>query len=423
MELKPGYKQTEVGVIPEDWDCVSIQSAASNASNAIVGGPFGSDLTSSDYVYSGVPVVRGANMGSKMIGGSFVFVSTSKASALAANLARPQDLVFTQRGTLGQVSLVPDELFESYLISQSQMKVSLDGARYVSEYVYHYFSSAPGQKQILDSAIQTGVPHTNLGICRKYVFPAPCITEQEKICEVLNDIDSHLELIGRLLDKKKQIKQAAMQELLTGNRRLPGFEGKWKEASIGGMIDLLTGFPFPSSGYRSSGIRLLRGSNVKRGLINWNEDLAEHWPAISSDIARYELCEGDIVIAMDGALVGRSYARVQPSDLPALLLQRVARIRSSSLCNDFLFFQIGSSRFADHCDSVKTSTAIPHISPADIRNFRTFIPPTKKEQNAIAAILLDLDAELSGLEAHLDKARDLKQGMMQQLLTGKIRLT
>ena len=93
MELKPGYKQTEVGVIPEDWDCVSIQSAASNTSNAIVGGPFGSDLTSSDYVYSGVPVVRGANMGSKMIGGSFVFVSTSKVEGANVKYQKNDSLI------------------------------------------------------------------------------------------------------------------------------------------------------------------------------------------------------------------------------------------------------------------------------------------------------------------------------------------
>jgi type I restriction enzyme S subunit len=292
-----------------------------------------------------------------------------------------------------------------------------------SEYLYYCLSSDGVLAQHLRYAAGSSVLNLNKDIVSRVHVAIPGPQEQANISKALGEVDQLIEQLEGLIYKKKNIKQAAMQELLTGNRRLPGFEGKWKEASIGGMIDLLTGFPFPSSGYRSSGIRLLRGSNVKRGLINWNEDLAEHWPAISSDIARYELCEGDIVIAMDGALVGRSYARVQPSDLPALLLQRVARIRSSSLCNDFLFFQIGSSRFADHCDSVKTSTAIPHISPADIRNFRTFIPPTKKEQNAIAAILLDLDAELSGLEAHLDKARDLKQGMMQQLLTGKIRLT
>jgi type I restriction enzyme S subunit len=271
---------------------------------------------------------------------------------------------------------------------------------------------------------KSGVPGVNRNDLHKEpVWIPESVAEQTEIANALSDVELLLNELSLIIEKKRHIKQAAMQELLTGKRRLPGFEGEWVEVSIGGTVDLLTGFPFPSSGYSSSGVRLLRGSNVKRGLIDWNEDLAQHWPSITSDIAHYELRDGDIVIAMDGALVGRSYARVQASDLPALLLQRVARIRSSSLCNDFLFYQIGSSRFADHCDSVKTSTAIPHISPADIRNFRALIPPTKTEQIAIAAILIDLDAEISGLEARLGKARELKQGMMQQLLTGKIRLT
>jgi type I restriction enzyme S subunit len=337
---------------------------------------------------------------------------------------QPNDLLVTITGnSVGNVAISSVDLGIAY-ISQHVGLIRLVNPSLAPYACWYLSPGAPGNRQIMDAQTGQSKPGLNLQNLKDLVVAAPKDKrERDLIVTALDDIQAQADEMQMLLSKKRMLKQAAMQELLTGNRRLPGFEGKWKEASIGGMIDLLTGFPFPSSGYRSSGIRLLRGSNVKRGLINWNEDLAEHWPAISSDIARYELCEGDIVIAMDGALVGRSYARVQPSDLPALLLQRVARIRSSSLCNDFLFFQIGSSRFADHCDSVKTSTAIPHISPADIRNFRTFIPPTKKEQNAIAAILLDLDAELSGLEAHLDKARDLKQGMMQQLLTGKIRLT
>jgi len=108
MELKPGYKQTEVGVIPEEWESTCVTAVASSSRNAIVGGPFGSDLVSSDYVDDGVPVIRGQNMGGQWVSGSFVFVSRAKAASLEANLARPGDIVFTQRGTLGQVGLVPD---------------------------------------------------------------------------------------------------------------------------------------------------------------------------------------------------------------------------------------------------------------------------------------------------------------------------
>ncbi len=415
MELKPGYKQTEVGVIPEDWRICQLREVCS-----VLRG--GSPRPIEDYLTENADGINWIKIGD--VGAGAKYIDSTAERILPSGMSRsryvkPGDFLLSNSMSFGR----PYILRIDGCIHDGWLVIGNYQTTFSSEYLYYCLSSDGVLAQHLRYAAGSSVLNLNKDIVSRVHVAIPGPQEQANISKALGEVDQLIEQLEGLIYKKKNIKQAAMQELLTGNRRLPGFEGKWKEASIGGMIDLLTGFPFPSSGYRSSGIRLLRGSNVKRGLIDWNEDLAEHWPAISSDIARYELCEGDIVIAMDGALVGRSYARVQPSDLPALLLQRVARIRSSSLCNDFLFFQIGSSRFADHCDSVKTSTAIPHISPADIRNFRTFIPPTKKEQNAIAAILLDLDAELSGLEAHLDKARDLKQGMMQQLLTGKIRLT
>jgi type I restriction enzyme S subunit len=143
---------------------------------------------------------------------------------------------------------------------------------------------------------------------------------------------------------------------------------------------------------------------------------------MTPSIARYELREGDLVIAMDGSLVGRSYARLQHQDLPAVLLQRVARIRSAKLDIRFLTQFVGSSTFISYCDSVKTVTAIPHISPSDIRNFTIPIPSDIAEQVAIAEVLTHMDEELEALEQRRDKTRALKQAMMQELLTGRTRL-
>lgn len=128
------------------------------------------------------------------------------------------------------------------------------------------------------------------------------------------------------------------------------------------------------------------------------------------------------MIAMDGSLVGRSFARIERSDLPALLLQRVARIRSSQLDVGYLTEFVGSDRFVKYCDSVKTVTAIPHISSADIRGFEIPVPPTVEEQRAIAAALSDADALIGALGALIAKKRDIKQAAMQQLLAGRQRL-
>jgi type I restriction enzyme S subunit len=109
-----------------EWRQVSVEDIAAPMRNSLVGGPFGSNLVSRDYVESGVPVIRGQNMGGRWVSGEFVFVSEVKAKSLEANLARPKDIIFTQRGTIGQVSLVPPGCFDRYLISQSQMKLTVD---------------------------------------------------------------------------------------------------------------------------------------------------------------------------------------------------------------------------------------------------------------------------------------------------------
>lgn len=197
----------------------------------------------------------------------------------------------------------------------------------------------------------------------------------------------------------------------------------WNALPVGGEIDLLTGFPFPSSGYTASGVRLLRGSNVKRGVTDWSPDITQYWPTVTNDISSYQLREGDLVIAMDGSLVGRSSAQLERADLPALLLQRVARIRSTKKLEvSYLAAFVKSDRFVKHVDSVKTVTAIPHISPADIRSFTIPIPSSIHEQRAIATTLSDVDALLAKIDQLIAKKRNLKQAAMQQLLTGQTRL-
>lgn len=196
----------------------------------------------------------------------------------------------------------------------------------------------------------------------------------------------------------------------------------WSCSSLGDVADILTGFPFPSAGYSGTGVRLLRGSNVKRDQIEWREDLTMYWPEVTGDVRKYVLKVGDVVIAMDGSLVGRSFGALSEHDVPALLLQRVARVRSSEVDVGYLKHWICSERFTTHSDAVKTTTAIPHISPGDIRSFKVALPPTTTEQQQIGQALTDADALIVSLEQLLTKKRQIKQGAMQELLTGKRRL-
>ena len=235
MELKAGYKRTDVGVIPEDWECTNVSGIASPIRNAIVGGPFGSDLVSNDYVERGVPVIRGQNMGFKLVSGSFVFVTPAKASSLKSNLAHADDLIFTQRGTLGQVSLVPDRPFDHYLVSQSQMKLTVNREKANPAFFYYVFRSSEQQQFIRQSTIQTGVPHINLGILRTIPIQRPRLTEQEAIAGALGDADAFIESLEQLTLKKRHLKQGVTQQLLTGEKRLPGFQTEYgrKKTEIG----------------------------------------------------------------------------------------------------------------------------------------------------------------------------------------------
>jgi type I restriction enzyme S subunit len=157
-------------------DCI-VQEVASPVRNALVGGPFGSDLVSKDYVTTGIPVIRGTNMGhGRWVAGEYAFVKSAKADSLAANCAKPGDLVFTQRGTLGQVALVPPNGSGRYLISQSQMKLTVDETKADVLFLYYVFTSSEQQEYIRQNAIQTGVPTPTWASCetrRSCCHPSP----------------------------------------------------------------------------------------------------------------------------------------------------------------------------------------------------------------------------------------------------------
>lgn len=420
MEVKPGYKQTEVGVIPEDWGCAVIRDAAASKPNAIVGGPFGSDLVSADYVAQGIPVVRGQNMSGNTVSGEFVFVSEQKAKSLTANLACAKDLIFTQRGTLGQVAIVPDGEYQRYLVSQSQMKVSLNEARHNPQFVRHYFSSSEGQRQIAGSAIQTGVPHTNLGILRSYQFPAPPILEQHAIATALSDMDALLDGLDRLIAKKRVIKQATMQQLLTGQTRLPGFSSEWKVKRLGDLADIRSGGT-PSTGDAAAwdgtipwctptDITALEG---RKYLTTTNRAITEHGLSTSSA----ELIPARSIVLTSRATIGECAINAVPVTTNQGFKNLVPH---DSVDVEFLYYLLSTQ--TQGLIGLSAGSTFLEIGKTQLRQYEVKLPAEKDEQTAIATVLSDMDAEITALETRRAKTRALKQAMMQELLTGRTRL-
>ncbi len=393
---KQSNEQSSVGVFPENWRSVTVAEVAARKPNAIVGGPFGSDLVSNDYVPLGVPVIRGQNMTAHFVSGEFAFVSLEKAKRLAANTAVPGDIVFTQRGTLGQVALVPKGVFKFYVISQSQMKLSPDPQNFDPTYILQYFVSYVGQRMILESAIQTGVPHTNLGILRAYRLPAPPIEEQRAIAEALSDADAFVESLEQLLSKKCHLKQGAIQELLTGKKRLPGFSGAWEVRLLGQIAPLQRGFDLPNGMLQRGPFPVV----YSNGVLTYHSVFQVKGPGVvtgrSGTIGKVTFVEQDFW-PHNTTLWVTSFKGNDPKFV------------------FFLYTRVSLERFA-------TGSGVPTLNRNDVHQFKISVPATRVEQTAIAAILSDMDAEIAALEAKLAKARNLKQGMMQELLTGRIRL-
>ena len=427
------YKQTEVGVIPEDWVCPTVAQIASNRANAIVGGPFGSDLVSKDYVATGIPVVRGQNMARKYVSGDFVFVSESKAKYLRANMARADDIIFTQRGTLGQVSIVPSEPFEKYLVSQSQMKLTLNSDVASSLFVYQYFISTNGQRQILNSAIQTGVPHTNLGILRTYRIPLPPTkAEQGAIAEALSDADALIESLEQLLAKKRQLKQGAMQKLLAGKKRLPGFSGGWEVKALGELFTFSGGLSASRDQLSTEGHCYLHYGDIhlsSKSFIDVRaefQDIPKLNVPLNKVAAKSLLADGDVVFvdaSEDDEGASKHVVVVNPDNTPFIsgLHTIVAKGRTAELDFQFRRYCFQTRAVKSQFRFFAVGTKVSGISKTNIAKVSMPVPSVA-EQAAIASILSDMDAEFAGLERTLAKARQIKQGMMQELLTGRIRL-
>ena len=187
-----------------------------SGSQNVIGGPFGSKLTQKDYKEEGVPVIRGSNMVSagRWLGGDFAFVSEEKVETdLRSNLAQPGDIVVTQRGTLGQVAIVPERSgFDRYVISQSQMAVRVPSQNADRDFVFYFLQSPQFTAYIETSTIQTGVPHINLGILRNAPAIWPERKQQSKIASVLAILDDKIELNRRMNETLEEMARALFKD-------------------------------------------------------------------------------------------------------------------------------------------------------------------------------------------------------------------
>lgn len=336
-----------------EWRESTVGDIASPARNALVGGPFGSNLVSRDYVDAGVPVIRGQNMGSRWVSGEFAYVTDTKAASLNANLARPGDILFTQRGTLGQVSVVPAGRYDRYLVSQSQMKLTVNRELADPMFIYYVFSTAEQQDYIRQHSIQTGVPHTNLGVLRGTPVPVPPIDEQRAIAHILGTLDDKIELNRRMNETLEAMARALFKSWFVdfdpvrakADGRDPGLPKKiaelfpdsfwdselgeipngWEVGQIGDIATVIDCLHAKKPERCDSGRPCLQLNNIRDdGLIDMEDTFFIDESDYNKWISRMEATKGDCVITN----VGRVGAVAQiPEGLKAALGRNMTGIR------------------------------------------------------------------------------------------------
>ena len=202
--------------------------------------------------------------------------------------------------------------------------------------------------------------------------------------------------------------------------RFPEFRdaGEWEQLSIGDKVDLLSGYPFKGEEISedSSGIPLMRGINITEGHIRHSRDIDRFFLGDAQYFEKYLLQNNDLVIGMDGSKVGKNSALITDKDSGALLIQRVARLRTECKATiSFIFQHIHSIKFHSYVDRINTSSGIPHISAKQINEFEIFFPPVKKEQQKIADCLSSIDGLVTAQTQKVEALKAHKKGLMQQL--------
>jgi type I restriction enzyme S subunit len=405
MELRSGYKQTEVGPIPNEWNAASLSTVVLRHNSGVYKkSEFygrGSNIAGVSDIY-GVESINGQN---------FAEVPLSSAERAKYTL-EANDLLYSES------SLVREGIARTVHVTERgagtafawhTRRYSINQKKIHSVYCYYYLQCHHARKHMMDHAIQTAI--TGINTVAYFACPIllPPLPEQRAIAEALSDVDALLAALDRLIAKKHDLKQAAMQQLLTGQTRLPGFSGEWDVKRFGALLRFQVGFPFSSAYFNDKeiGIRLVKNRDLK------SEDQIFHYEGNYDDI--FIVSNNDILIGMDGDFIPCRWNKGT-----ALLNQRVGRIIPySGLDIDFAFYILFES--LKDIQNITSSTTVKHLSHGDIDAIERPMPPVG-EQTAIAALLSDMDAELEALEQRRAKTAALKQGMMQELLTGRTRL-
>ena len=395
MKLKPGYKRSEVGVIPEDWDV--------------------------DYIEDVALVATGSkNTQDRIEHAQYPFFVRSQTVERINSYSFDGEAVLTAGDGVGTGKVV-HYVNGRFDVHQRVYRISNFSERIDGYFFYLYFSTH-FYNRIMQMTAKSSVDSVRRDMITRMLVPIPPTSaEQRAIATALSDVDALLGGLDRLIAKKRDLKQAAMQQLLTGQTRLPGFQGEWEVKRLGDVGTFLKGRGVKKDEAESGGLPCIRYGEI---YTHHNDYIRTFKSRISPDVAATatRLRQGDLLFAGSGETkedIGKCVAFV--NDYEAFAGGDIVILRVANADATFMGYYCNTAPINAQKASMGQGDAVVHISAAALSRIKVTVPAAP-EQTAIAAVLSDMDAALAALAAWRDKTRDLKQAMMQELLTGKTRL-
>lgn len=414
--VKPGYKQTEIGVIPKDWSVSDFGCKVK-----IYRG--GSPRPIQDYLTQAEGGINWIKIGDVREGDKYI--TSTEEKIIPAGVSRSRsvhagDFILSNSMSFGRPYILNIDgcIHDGWLTIQEYEKT------FSKNFLYYLLSSDSVYQQYISMAAGSSVKNLNKEKISALVVAYPDLGEQEKIADALSSIDSLIATLEKQISKKKDIKQGAMQELMTGKRRLPGFSGGWETRALHEISTEMVDGPFGSNlkteHYTTERqVRIIQLSNI--GEAGWNDANVKYTTfSHAAELQRCIVQPGSILIAK---MMPAGRAIICPNNEKGYILGSdvVKVVPNSSVDSRYLVYATKSQFYLNQIADDTQGSTRARTSVSKLRK-TAILFPTKDEQIAIANILSEMDMEIAALEEKLAKYRQVKQGMMQQLLTGKIRL-
>lgn len=410
-----------MGVIPEDWESKSASDLVEPTAPICYGVvQVGHDTN------GGVPIVAIKHV-KEIASAPLHRTAVALEQPYSRSRVRGGDVLISIKGTIGRVGIVPEGFVGNISRELARLRLRSD---YSYEYIGHQLESHETQTRISRAVVGTTRLEFSIATLRQFELPIPkSLAEQCAIAAALSDVDALLKRLTRLILKKRDLRQAALQQLLTGQTRLPGFHGEWDTTRVQDVIAGHFCGPSPTceerniQGESEWGVLKTTAATKENG---WDWTKHKTLPRAFWNKPNLELVKGDVIVTKAGPRHRVGVAAWVDYVPPRIIVSGKMiglRPRRDKVVPLMLAAAISDRSAQAYLDQRTTGMAESQVNFENTVLLEAPIRiPRIEEQTAIASVLSDMDAELAGLEARRDKTQALKQAMMQQLLTGRTRL-